>query len=233
MMNDAMQLPLRLAMPEYATWDQVYTRSEDMVVAQLKAFAANQGEGFILLQGAPASGKTVLLQTVCQEAQQGGQDAVYLSLEHFSQYAPEWLHDLQQHDLVCLDAIDTIAGNAEWEQAVFHLFNAMRDQQKRLLLATRQSLADAGWQLADLLSRLQSGLLLQLQPLSEHDIRQALQQQAQQVGLVLTDEVAEFMLRRLPRDMATLSQALTQLNHASLVAQRKLTVPFVKAVLKI
>lgn len=228
-----MQLPLRLAMPDYATWDQVYTRSEDLVVAQLKSFTANQGEGFILLQGAQASGKTVLLQTVCQEAQQSGQNAVYLSLEHASQYAPEWLHDLQQHDLVCLDAIDTIAGNADWEQALFHLFNAMRDQHKRLLLATRQSLVEAGWQLADLISRLQWGLLLQLQPLSEVDISQALQHQAQQVGLVLTDEVAGFMLRRLPRDMATMSQALTQLNHASLVAQRKLTVPFVKTVLHI
>ena len=70
-MNDAMQLPLGLAMPDYATWDQVYTRSEDMIVAQLKAFAADQGEGFILLQGAQGSGKTVLLQTVCQDQESG------------------------------------------------------------------------------------------------------------------------------------------------------------------
>jgi len=232
-MVDSIQLPLRLVMPEYATWDQVYTRSEDMVVTHLKQFVADKGEGFLLLQGTAGSGKTVLLQTVCQEAQRGEQDAVYLSLAEADQYVPEWLRDLQHHDVVCLDAIDTIAGHSQWEQSLFHLFNAMRDQHKRLLLATGQSLTQATWQLADLKSRLQCGLLLHLQPLSEQEIMHTLQQQAQQVGLVLTNEVTEFMLRRLPRNMATMSKALQQLNHASLVTQRKLTVPFVKAVLNI
>ena len=232
-MADPVQLPLRLVMPDYATWDQVYSRSEDLVVPQLKAFVIGQGEDFILLHSKEGSGKTLLLQTVCQEAQKIGQDAVYLSLAEVGHYAPAWLHDLQHHDVVCLDAVDTIAGQAEWEQALFHLFNAMRDQNKRLLLAMRRSLAQASWCLADLTSRLQWGLLLQLPPLSEREIIQALQQKAQQVGLVLTDDIAEFMLRRLPRKMDELSQALQQLNHASLVAQRKLTVPFVKDVLHI
>jgi DnaA family protein len=47
----------------------------------------------------------------------------------------------------------------------------------------------------------------------------------------MPDETASYLLRRLPRDMPALFDLLDQLDEASLAAQRKLTVPFVKSVL--
>jgi DnaA family protein len=73
---------------------------------------------------------------------------------------------------------------------------------------------------------------LTLQPLEEPEQIAALQLRAQLRGLELPDETAQFMLRRLPRDMAHLYDFLDQLDQASLIAQRRLTVPFVKEVLE-
>jgi len=60
----------------------------------------------------------------------------------------------------------------------------------------------------------------------------ALQLRAQLRGCELPEETGQFLLRRLPRNMTALCNFLDELDEASLVAQRRLTVPFVKAVMK-
>ena len=48
---------------------------------------------------------------------------------------------------------------------------------------------------------------------------------------MLSDDTANFIFTRLDRDMATLKEALVQLDKASLQAKRNLTIPFVKSIL--
>ena len=59
----------------------------------------------------------------------------------------------------------------------------------------------------------------------------ALQIRATRRGLVLADDAALFLVRRLPRDMHSLCGALDRLDEASLIAQRRLTVPFLRQAL--
>jgi DnaA family protein len=88
------------------------------------------------------------------------------------------------------------------------------------------------FKLADLASRLNGGVVLTVQPLDEDEQLAALQLRAQLRGCELPEDTAQFLLRRLPRNMAALCAFLDELDEASLVAQRRLTVPFVKAVMK-
>ena len=83
--------------------------------------------------------------------------------------------------------------------------------------------------LPDLASRLSWGMVYQLEPLEDEEKVQALLLRARHRGLNLTDDVSRFVLTRGPRDMAGLFEVLEQLDQASLRAQRKLTIPFVKA----
>jgi len=83
-------------------------------------------------------------------------------------------------------------------------------------------------QLPDLVTRLSWGVSYQLQSLSDDGKRIALQQRATQRGLQLPDDVVQFVLRRSLRDMNSLFELLDKLDVASLVEQRKLTIPFVK-----
>ena len=73
--------------------------------------------------------------------------------------------------------------------------------------------------------------MYQLKSLDDHQRLRALQLRAQQRGCEMPDETGRYLMRRLPRDMPVLFDLLDQLDEASLVAQRKLTVPFVKSVL--
>jgi DnaA-homolog protein len=61
----------------------------------------------------------------------------------------------------------------------------------------------------------------------------ALQIRAARRGLELADEAALFLVRRLPRDMHSLCDVLDRLDAASLVAQRRLTVPFLREALAV
>ncbi len=85
--------------------------------------------------------------------------------------------------------------------------------------------------LPDLVSRLGWGPVFQLQPLDDEGKRAALQLRARQRGMELPDEVAVYLLRRSPRDMDSLFELLQRLDVASLAAQRRLTIPFVRALI--
>jgi DnaA-homolog protein len=116
-------------------------------------------------------------------------------------------------------------------QALFNLYNRIRDAGKLLLVAAVIGPRELPVKLPDLASRLQWGLTLQVHSLDDQDKQQALQLRARARGLELSDEVAHFIIQRLPRDMNELFWQLNRLDHASLAEQRKLTIPFVKKIL--
>jgi DnaA family protein len=97
-----------------------------------------------------------------------------------------------------------------------------------LVLAARHSPAAIGLKLADLATRLAAGLVYQLKPLSDPEKIAALRLRAQRRGLEMTEEVANYLLARFPRDTHSLFALLDKLDTATLVAQRRLTIPFLR-----
>ena len=114
---------------------------------------------------------------------------------------------------------------------MFHLFNRLRDSGRRLLIAASQSPRELPVKLPDLKSRLTMALVFQMRGLSDEDKLRALQLRASRRGLHLTDEVGHFILTRGTRSMSALFELLERLDQASLQAQRKLTIPFLKETL--
>ena len=70
-----------------------------------------------------------------------------------------------------------------------------------------------------------------LSPLDDDGRRAVLRDRAQRRGLVLDDASIDWLLRRKGRDLATLTALLDVLDRASLAAQRRITVPFLKETL--
>jgi DnaA family protein len=83
----------------------------------------------------------------------------------------------------------------------------------------------------DLASRLAWGLVYQLHPLTDADKAEHLKALAAGRGLLLSDDVAAYLLARLPRDMASLAAVMEVLDRYSLIRQRPLTVPLVREAL--
>jgi len=217
------QLPLRIGLRDSATFANFFPG--DNAAA---CHALSQGaEPFIYVWGTEGSGKSHLLQAACHAVTEQGGQAIYLPLSEAG-LAPSMLEGLEGMALVCLDDLDAIAGKPEWEQALFHLYNRLRDSGNRLLAAGRASPSGMGLRLADLTSRLSWGPVFQLSPLDDSGKAAALQQRAANRGMHMPQEVAAYLLQRAPRDMHALFALLERLDEVSLAAQRKLTIPFVR-----
>ncbi len=185
----------------------------------------------LYLFGASGSGKSHLLYAACVQAQELGLTSQLLALDDFRQYSPRLFDGLEQLDLVCLDNIQAIAGDSHWQVALFDLYNRMVEQGKKLIIVADEAPTQLGISLPDLVSRLQACTSFQLRLLSDDDKQKLLQQKARLRGIELPDEVARFLFNRQQRDLRALVDILDKLDKASMVHQRKLTIPFVKDVL--
>jgi len=234
---DAKQLPLGIRLRTTAVFASYFPGRNRSVVDALAALSArrtgaNDGPTCVWVHGAASVGKTHMFQAMCASAHANGQSAAYLPLREVAQLGGEVLAGYGQFSLVCLDDAEAVAGNAGWERALFRLHQELDEQGGRLVLSGAAPPAALLFKLADLASRLNGGVVLTLQPLDDQEQLAALQLRAQLRGCELPEETGQFLLRRLPRNMTALCNFLDELDEASLVAQRRLTVPFVKAVMK-
>lgn len=226
------QLPLGIRLPDSSVFESYLPGRNQLVVDALLAVVAGKGPTCIWLHGVGGTGKTHLLQAVCARAGREGRTVAYLPLTEVLDLGEELLAGFGELAIVCLDDAQAIAGRDGWERALFRLHQELDERGGRLLVSGTTPPAALPFQLRDLASRLNGGLVLTLQPLDEDEQIAALRLRAQLRGLELPDDTAQFMLRRLPRDMTNLYAFLDELDAASLAAQRRLTVRFVKEVLE-
>ncbi len=226
------QLTLALNLPPDAVFANFYPGAENQqLIMTLQEVARGRGEQFIYLWSNAGAGRTHLLQACCHVADYLKLAPIYLSLAELDHLDPSLLDGLEALHLVCIDDVQGIAGRPAWEEAFFHFFNRMREAGKRLIVAGQVSPSQLGMALPDLVSRLSWGVTFHLKTLSDEGKLQALLLRAKGRGLYVPDKVAQYLIKHWPRDMRSLFEALDKLDHASLVAKRKLTVPFVKEVL--
>jgi DnaA family protein len=221
-----MALPLRLA--DHAVFESYLSAGNEALVATLAELADDKGGQGCWIWGALATGKTHLLQAACERA---GDQSVYIPLKKLAQADPGILDGLATRELICIDDIDTVAGDSAWEEALFALCNEVLDAERSLVVSAAMSSRECPIELPDLQSRLARLATFHVQPLSDDDRVQAMQLRARQRGLDLPDETARFLLSRSRRDMASLYELLDKLDSEALRAQRRLTIPFVKEVL--
>jgi len=220
-------LPLRLA--DHAVFASFLDAGNETLVATLAGIAAGDAGQGCWLWGATATGKTHLLQAVCESA---GDRSVYLPLKTLAEAGPGMLDGLATRELVCIDDLDQVAGANDWDVALFNLFNDMQEAGGQLIVAARAAPRECGFALADLASRMSRLPVFQVNVLDDAQRVAALQLRARHRGLELPDESAAYMLKRSRRDMASLYELLDKLDLEALRAQRRLTIPFVRDVLQ-
>ncbi len=223
------QLALDLKLADFARFETYYAGANATVVSAVRAAARGSESQVHWLWGEPGSGRSHLLQAAVAEST--GRCA-WLPLGDRAVVAPEMLEGMGDLDLLCVDDIDAVAGDAAWERQLFRVFEDLKASGGCLLVSASSAPAEAGFDLRDLASRLASGPTWRLQRLDDDELLQALQLRARWRGLELSDEAGSFLLRRVARDSATLFGWLDKADAAALAAQRRLTVPFLKTLLE-
>jgi DnaA family protein len=135
--------------------------------------------------------------------------------------------------LICLDDLHHIAGHLEWEEAIFHLYNRVDEARGCIIIGAKDLPKAIHIKLPDLVSRLSWAMIYKLHTLTDHDKLAVLTMRANRRGIHLSEEVAKYILTHCSRHMGALFNALDILDKASLAAQRRLTIPFVKEILQI
>jgi DnaA-homolog protein len=224
------QLPLGLRLADRAVLATFWPQGNEQLLAHLQDTARGAVRGMTWLAGPHASGKSHLLQATCAAAPVARRCG-FFPLARLQALGPAALEGLPHLDLVCLDDVQLAAGNAQWEEALFGLYRELDERGGSLLAAAPEPPALLPWGLKDLASRFAAATIHILQPLDEAAQRDALMLRAKVRGFELPEEVARWLQRRYPRDMGTLYQLLDTLDSAALIAQRRLTVPFIRSVL--
>lgn len=161
---------------------------------------------FIYLWGAPGSGKSHLLQA-CND----------LALAN-------------NLPLSVVDDVNTLDEEAQIE--LFNYFNQLRTSGGILITSGNAAPTQMGLR-DDLATRLAWGLVYQLHPLTDEEKAQALKTHAQARGMKLPDEVVDYCLRHLRRDLPTLMAVLNALDKWSLTEKKPVTVPLLKKLLQL
>lgn len=226
------QLPLGIGLRDDATFNNYYASSANAsLVEHLVRQLEREAEPFLYLWGPPGSGRSHLLQAACHAASDADQRALYLPLADLGHFPPLMLEDIERLDIVAIDDLEYVVGRKRWEEALFHAFNRLRDAGKALVIAANAPPRQLQVALPDLASRLTWGVTFHLHPLDDNDRLNALKLRANGRGMQLPDDVGRYILHRGPRELMDLCRALETLDQASLSAQRKLTIPFVKSAL--
>ncbi|MEH6468908.1 MAG: DnaA regulatory inactivator Hda [Porticoccus sp.] len=228
------QLSLSINLNDDATFENFFLLDQDhksQVIALLRRQLMSGEESFVYLWGPQDSGISHLLQASCHRAAANGLQVQYLPLAELLDYPPhQLLENLEHMPLICLDDIQLVAGRPVWEEALFSLYNRVRQANGRLLVGADCAPRELPLQLPDLQSRLGWGPVFQLQA-SDDDVKTLiLQFRASRRGMELGDDVARFLINRTARDLSGLMACLDTLEGASLEARRKLSIPFVKQV---
>lgn len=225
------QLPLPVQLRDDASFASFISGKNAQAIATLCAAAEGRGEPLVYVWGPPAAGKTHLLHAACRAADRSDRHAAYIPLRASDSLEPEILEGLDEVDMLCLDDVDQVVGQESWERSLFNLFNRIRQRNRTLLVSANTRPGSLPLALPDLRSRLGWGVAFHLRPLNDDDKLQALLDAAARRGMHLEQDVASYLLRHYQRDIASLLEAIHRLDDASLAAQRRLTIPFIREVL--
>ena len=226
-----LQLPLAIQLPDDETFASFWPEGKEGILATLQQALNAELGGFLYLWGPAGSGKSHLLHAAMNWCASCHQPSSYIPLQYASTWSLNALDGLEHMHLTCLDNLECIAGLPQWEEAIFDLFNRIKEQGHLLVVTASSSARHLPLQLADLRSRLDWGMSYQLEKPTDEAKLAILQLRANARGLVLSDEAGRFLLHRASRDISQLWQTLAKLDTASMAAQRKLTIPFIKEVL--
>lgn len=222
------QLPLALKLQPHTSFEHFVGGPNASAVDHVKSVALGQRRESVWLYGQPGTGKSHLLAAACRAAGESNLRPIYLALGPATN--PEILKQLDEIDLVALDDVDKVAGLADWDAALFSVFDTRLDR-GGLLVAANTAPRDAGFELADLVSRAGSAAQYRLEFLDDSNLEAAVIGHATRRGLDIESAEASYLLKRVSRDLRELTACLDRIDRYSLAAQRRITIPLLREVI--
>ena len=131
-------------------------------------------------------------------------------------------------DVLMIDDVQFIAGKDATQEEFFHTFNALVDQNKQIIVSSDRAPTEISGIEDRIVSRLQSGLVVDLHP-TNYELRLGILQQKvdqyseQFPGLEMADGVLEFLAHRISTNVRVLEGAMMRLFAFGALVGREVT----------
>jgi DnaA family protein len=182
---------------------------------------------FTYLWGEKFSGKSHLLAAL--ENRLAINNKIYLSLDAEMIKDHDVTNNLpEQLAYLLINDVNQLQFDNTGELALFNLYNWCRSRDCRLIISAISSPRSELWQLPDLKSRLNSGLVLALKPLKGDLALDCISQQFVKHGIPLEPSVVNYLKTTQNTSYQYLYPLFLQIAAESLALKRKVTVPLVK-----
>ncbi|NQV71507.1 chromosomal replication initiator protein DnaA [bacterium] len=196
-----------------------------------------------LLYGGVGLGKTHLIQAIGNYLHANRPDAtiLYVSSEQFTnEFVQAIQHNrvsdfslfYRQIDLLVIDDVQFFSGKEKTQEEFFHIFNALHQSGKQIILSADRPPRDIQGIEERLLSRFQWGLSADLQ-LPDFETRMAiLRRKAVEDGIVISDDIFEFVAHNIKSNIRELEGALIRLLAHGTLHKREIDLSLAKDVLR-
>lgn len=226
------QYILNLQLQDYATFGNFYPGKNKNIVQTLLNLNETSKQQFIYLYSLGVTGRSHLAMATCHHLSDLNLPVFFLSLSKYQGLDPTILDNLENMFFICLDDIELIIGQKNWEKALLYCFDKIQNAGKNLLIIANILPNMLEFQLPDLQSRFNSMLCLHMEKLNDEEKFAALALRAKNRGLDLPINTAKYLLRHYQRNAKNLFTILEKLAKESLREQHPLTIPFVKKILQ-
>ena len=222
-MNNPQQLIFPWTKKSVATFDHFYMDDQNLCAkdALLK-------EDDLFLYGIAGTGKTFLLQSLCNHYTNYQKTSLYIPLNDVKEYGASFLDSLEELDLICIDQIDSIAGDDIWEVAIFNLINNCLTSKCRLIFCSRLNPSSINFSLKDLFSRIKRIDHIELLPVSENNLRDAIRFITDLRSLEIGDTEIDYLMTHSTRSITNIIEIIDELDLLSLKLKRRITIPLIK-----
>ncbi|MDQ6633059.1 MAG: chromosomal replication initiator protein DnaA, partial [Verrucomicrobiota bacterium] len=211
------------------------------------AFAVAQAPGKsynpLFLYGGVGLGKTHLLHAIGQHVtlHKKGARVAYVSTEKFTNEFIEALQNsglvkfrkkYRQTDVLLIDDIQFLAGKERMQEEFFHTFNALHEAHKQIVLTCDRPANELQNLEHRLISRLEWGLVTDLQPPDVETRVAILRKKAHSMGVELPDDIMNFLATRIRANIRRLEGAMIRVASFATLTGKKLTVEVVEELLR-
>ena len=226
-MSNPKQLTFPWNKSNKSKFDNFYFESSNIEVKD-----ALLGSEDIFLYGLKKTGKTYLLQSLCNYYFNKGRTSLFIPLKEVKDLGSQITESLENLDLICIDDVDLIAGDNLWEKAIFNLINDCLLTDCRLVFCSSFNPSNINLELKDLMSRIKKINHIEIFPVQSNNLTNAIKFIANSRSINLGEREINYLITYSERSIANLVNIIKKLDDLSMELKRKISVPLIKEVIQ-
>ena len=234
-MNKPKQLIFPFQINQKASFKSFFCAPDNQnLMLRLADIVISKNAHELIIYGKKGSGKSFLMQAICNEFSSSGKQFAFIPMNKALNMGVEIFQNLASLDAVCIDDLQLILANEDWETAFFNLINECQLSNCSLIISFSGSqLLEEKTQLPDLLSRIKRMEFMTLHAVQDEFFNQAIDFVSQQLDINIEKSELEFLLKHQTRIFSLLVENIIFLDQQAASLKRKITIPLIKETLNL